>query len=152
MPEVIINILEKSGYDSTIAIESMNVNQIEEMEGYVSRNLQLLDNSIYTNTANFKFLPGHKTLLLTLPKYTEKFSKLLDFFNENFADMSSTSFIMKELMKVSKQNHQKDSNNHRYLETVRYFAIYLYIMSGRACYEVLCNNFPLPQPSTVCKF
>lgn len=71
IPEVIILILRKSGYDSALAIESLNDNEIIELETYVNGRedvIAALKNTVYEKVIPFKFLPGHKALFAALRK------------------------------------------------------------------------------------
>lgn len=75
IPDIIINILKNTGYDSPIAIESIDFDLIHSVEEFIEeqRNkntaiAKLLKESIYSETKPFVFLPGHKALLVGLKK------------------------------------------------------------------------------------
>lgn len=61
-------------------------------------------------------------------------------------------FIMKELVRKTLNNYNVEPKRRRYSDSLRNFAIYLYMMCDRQSYEILSNNIPLPHPSTICKF
>lgn len=59
---------------------------------------------------------------------------------------------MKELINSMKLNQNLPPNGRRYSETLQSFATYIYMLSGKAAYEVLCRNLPLPQACTICGY
>lgn len=78
IPDVIINILRKTGYDTSLAIESLNNEEIEGLEKYISESekiKKLLVGTQYSDCVPFTFLPGHKILLLGLKKKTIEFEQ-----------------------------------------------------------------------------
>lgn len=147
IPEILVNILKLAGYDNIISIEHINDHAIEELEEFMSQNVNLFQS--YPNCS--KILPGHKAILRALPKYAADFKKKLKSSNES-SNLFSFSFIMEELIKTAKVNCEKTPNNNKYSEKLRSFAIYIYIMCGKACYEILSHNLPLPKPATIRKF
>lgn len=73
IPDIILNILKNTGYDTPIAIESIDDNVIQLVEEYIElqRNentaiAKLLKNSIYSEIKPFAFLLGHEALLVGL--------------------------------------------------------------------------------------
>lgn len=140
LPIELKDILNRSGYANPLALAEINNDLISELEDYIG--------------GNFKFMPGHKALLLTLPKRIKEFNESIEkqTTRENILESPRVSFIMKELMKSEINNCNLDPKQRRYSESIRCFAIYLYMMCGKSCYEVLCSNFSLPQPSTVMKY
>lgn len=78
-PKILCQIMNLVGYDHPIAVKGLNANSILEIEKYVSENLkEELVNSIYSNMARFTFLPGHKTILLSLPSYVDEFERITE--------------------------------------------------------------------------
>lgn len=57
---------------------------------------------------------------------------------------------MKELINSLKQNENVPLNGCRYTEALQSFATYIYMLSGKAAYKVLCSNLPLPQACSIC--
>lgn len=71
IPEVLCIILKNTGYDSLFALQSLELEQIVEIENFISSDkifLYLLKDTIYSNTQPFKLLPGHKLFLNGLKK------------------------------------------------------------------------------------
>lgn len=73
IPDIILNILKNTGYDTPIAIESIDDNVIQLVEEYIEQQrnkntaiAKLLKNSIYSEIEPFAFLLGHKALLVGL--------------------------------------------------------------------------------------
>lgn len=71
-----MNILRESGYDTALAIEQLDAKNIADLEKYVNENLRhLLRNSLYEKQSNdFRFLPGHRSILLHLPAQIKRFN------------------------------------------------------------------------------
>lgn len=153
MPDVLTKILNLSGYDNLIAVKGLNKEALNEIERYMSENdtNDSLKDSIYDNKEHFCFLPGHKTILLSLPSYVERYEKCnTECFD--YIKMHPFSFIMKELIKTAVKNHGRDQKHRQFSIEIQYWATYLYTMCGKACYEVLCANLPLPQANTIRKY
>lgn len=152
IPDVLIEILYLVGFDNPIAMKKITTDNIEEIENYVSKNLKdSLTSSVYAGMKKFVFLPGHKAILLSLAPYIEKYEQEMEI-DDRSVEKLPLSFIMKKMIRTAMNNKDKDQNHRRFPSEIRHFAIYIYTMCGKACYEVLCNNLPLPQANTVCKF
>lgn len=101
----------------------------------------------YKNSQNFKFLPGHRLFIL-------KFSESLpeadgnDAFQRAFQH-PAFSPLLQNLIQTALKNYDKSSTNKRYSNLLTDFAIYIYIMAGKAVYEVIAANLPLPSTSTI---
>lgn len=63
IPVILIQILNRVGYDNFIALKGINVERIVEIEKYISENVlnfeNVLVNSVYARMDKFVFLPGH---------------------------------------------------------------------------------------------
>lgn len=77
LPSFLVEILKSTGYDSSIAIELLDSEKISEIETFIETNYgcahSLLKNTVYENSEKFKFLPGHRVLLLGLKTYADKY-------------------------------------------------------------------------------
>lgn len=145
LPENVKGILIKNQFDNEISLAELNDGIISELEAL----------------SNDKFLLGHRGLLLGLPKKIAAFTKRNEeFIEENVEENVNTdilnsphvSFIMKQLVKCALQNANVEPKQRRYTDAIRNFGIYPYVMCGKASYEVLCNNIPLPKPTTIRTF
>lgn len=73
-PNFIKKFLFDSGFDSAAALKTIEKSTIDNLEEFVKNRLDLLKNSDYVNETEdlkknpFKFLPGHRALILCLPK------------------------------------------------------------------------------------
>lgn len=76
IPGGLDKIIEKSGFDTRISIENLTIEDIQSIEKYVDENKDILIGKSYgdQNNSSFKFKPGHKTLLLSLPKLLQEYN------------------------------------------------------------------------------
>lgn len=68
LPDCIHKILKETGFDSEDALLELNDISISIIEEFVQQDRIILKESIYENREPFKFLPGHRVLLLAIPK------------------------------------------------------------------------------------
>lgn len=78
LPKDIPNILTACGYDSELAIIGLKEKDLETIEKEVDKNKDILKNSTdyknnYNSPERFVLKPGHKSLILSLPKKFEDF-------------------------------------------------------------------------------
>lgn len=72
-PKCLKSILNDAAYDSFSSLAGLDANKMKELEEFVTANKELVNklkccNSTYYKGLNdFKFLPGHKTVILSLP-------------------------------------------------------------------------------------
>lgn len=155
IPPLIIKILKATAYNSALSIAVMNEEEIKQIEKFIrDRKLDdLLNGSVYANSNEFAFLPGHRKLLLALGKKAEDYELI----SSNAARLEKeikfpcASFLMKELIDSMDNNSNVASKGRRYSDIIQNFSIYIYLLSGKAAYEVLCSNLPLPQVPTICE-
>lgn len=147
-----MEILQKSGYDNTISIQNLIDDRIDRVEKFVQQNLQPVLDEAYAKMSEFRFLPGHRATLLGLPEAIKKFESRTETSAKTIINSLPLSFIMKEMIETAISNADKDPKHRRYSETIQYFASYIYMHCGKACYEILSNNLPLPQANTTCMF
>lgn len=151
--ECVKRILINSGYDNIPSLMCIESEQLKNLEKYVEEN-HLINEEItceheklYSKMTNFEFLPGHRAALLDWCQNKLTCSKSNTFTVEHEA----FSPILREIISHALSNHRKPSNSHRYSQLLMDFSIYMYIMAGKACYEILCANLPLPKAGTVGK-
>lgn len=150
IPDYIVNILRNSGFESLSALALLEANSIDEIEKFVNENRLLVVDTIYNNKKEFKFLPGHRALLLNLPRNIEKYQNS----NKHSSHPNYEKFpsVLKSLFEAAESNIGKHPNAARYNDIIRYFSTYIYLLCGKACYETLCANLPLPKAGTICKY
>lgn len=77
LPSFLVEILKLTGYDSPISIELLDRERIVEIEVFIETNYgcahNLFKSTVYENREEFRFLPGHATLLLGLKTYAHKY-------------------------------------------------------------------------------
>lgn len=147
-------ILTECGYNCSASVGELNLNNIIEAEKYFDENLkdklQNLDccyADSYKNQKTFRFLPAHRNLILKFPQ-NSTISHVQHFTDTSVNDFST---LLKMLIETAERNANKVPTLYRYSETIRYFAMYIFIMVGRMSYEILSKNLPLPQTSTTRK-
>lgn len=155
IPGDIIHILKESGFDTNASLSSINEQSISEIEQYVSEERTILKGTSYENCDRFKFKPGHKSLIMSIPHELKLLSETENSDNEHFLqnkpiDVSDFSFVLQNLITTAQNNAGKHPKGYRYGEIIRDFATYIYLLSGRACYESLSANLPIPQVNTIC--
>lgn len=150
IPDVLINVLKESGYSTQFSIEQMNTQLIDKLEEYVKRKLGHLFEKSFDG-----FLPGHRATLLGLPKLVNDYALLTKNAEKSLEKSMSSqdgdfSFILQQLVSTAKSNADKDFRHRRFSEALQNFSMILYIMGGKAAYEILSSNIPLPQAITTC--
>lgn len=89
-------------------------------------------------------LPAHRRTILNLKNYLQEEEPATDYVRT--ADFSSS---LKTLIETANRNVNKIPTQYRYCDIIRYFCVYIYLTRGKMCYETLCRNLPLPQPSSI---
>lgn len=56
------------------------------------------------------------------------------------------------MVKIARQNADKDKNHAQYSDSIRFSATYVFLLGGRSAYEFLNSNLPLPSTKTIRKF
>lgn len=147
IPCAVVQILKSTGYDNSAALAGIDDKEIKSIEEYVNKNLQSLAEK-YTTVKPFAFLPGHRKLLITLGKKAEMYKPLV----KPSIHKKNQSFLMKELIESDQQNGNRASTARRYSNKLKEFSSYIYMMGGKASYEILSANLSLPQAATVCEY
>lgn len=82
-PPCIKLILISSGYDKLNSLRQIDAGKVGEIETFVNENKDLIKNleccfkDQYQKLAVFKFLPGHKALVLGIPKQIEQMKSMV---------------------------------------------------------------------------
>lgn len=76
LPRGLDNIIYEAGYDAESALATINSATITNIEEHVNENKQVLKDTVYEdlllNDLPFKLKPGHKAIILNLPKLLEQ--------------------------------------------------------------------------------
>lgn len=147
-------ILIESGYDNKCSLLCLNEDKLNELEDQIGRDgrmpirgLRCDHSNIYDGQQKFKILLGHRLLIL---KWCHDLIEGEDSSNETFKiNHPAFSQIMVEIIHSALTNHNKTRNIRRFSDLLMQFSIYLYIMAGKACYEIICANLPLPKANTI---
>lgn len=154
VPACIKKILYTCGYNTIASLRNINENSVLKIEEFINESgcevIKTLDccfAEVYQKQNIFKLLPGHNALLLEFPKYLSSQQQHVSC----AMPKKNYSLILNKLIETAENNANKDKNNYKYDDIIRYFATYVYILCGKYCYEFLCHNLPLPSTKTVCK-
>lgn len=139
------------------SLKLLNENNLDRLEKAIDEEREVLLNlncahaETYKGQKKFKFLTGHRIVILkwceTLNDESHQASS-----NETFnVNHPAFSPIMRCLILDTMNNFGKPPNTNRYAKLLMDFSIYIYIMAGKATYEILSKNMALPAPSTIGK-
>lgn len=156
-PECVEKILFVCGYDTIASLRNVNINSILEIErqtrlyfrGTIHR-LTCCHSEFYKEQNKFEFLPGHRELILEMPEYV-KLYLVKTKTQETPTQNGAFSTVLNALIETAQQNSNRDKNHAQYDDVIRFFSTYIFISSGRSCYEVLNDNLPMPSTKTVCE-
>lgn len=155
-PSCLKRILYLCGYDSFISIKEMKESHISKVEIFIDENhrdeiklLSCCHSEYYQQQSTFKFLPGHETLLLVLPKYIDEYLSRQT--SKKYEQFGNYSFILEEMLKTAEANRLQSDSHARYPDSIRYFFTFIFLVCGRFCYEMLRANLPIPSTKTICK-
>lgn len=162
LPNCVKNILSWCGYGTMISLQTISSESILQIEKHVNVHclemIQQLDcchSEFYKQKIIFELLPGHRDLIIALSKIMSDHliqnSQFVKILSEDIKKQCDLSTIMKELIQVALANNKISKNHAEYSDIIRYFATYIFLLCGRSCYNVLCQNLPFPSISTVCK-
>lgn len=158
LPLCVQKILSVCGYDTFTSIQNITLQDIFEMQQFINdhfrettKNFTCCHADFYKNQNKFKFLPGHKALIVALPKLIENQEQRCKLCMKK-TKLNDYSFLMNELIETVNNNSEIiDKRNVRYSDDLRYLATYIFLSCGRSCYEFLNRNLPLPSTKTICK-
>lgn len=158
LPICLRKILDFSAYDNANSLRLTDEVQISEIEKYMTNfgrsvidQLNCCHSEKYKNQTKFKFLPGHRSTLLNLSKQVQQFFDTNHEKKSNTSKNETYSIVLSELIKSAEINAQKHKNKASYSDVIRNFSTFIYLTSGRACYEALHQNLPIPSVKTVCE-
>lgn len=156
VPNFIIKILQESGFENISSLEHLSSNYIDDIEKIVDENRDLIADHRYKVDRKFKFLPGHRALLLNIPKAVEKHINNVNQIDDGLKDSNAEnlckfSHVLQKLIETATANTDKHANTARFSDDIKYFATYIYLLCGKACYETLSANLPFPKADTIRK-
>lgn len=129
---------------------SIKLETIADIENYANENPDILKNTTYENTIKFKFKPGHKSRILLLPNQIEN-SEGTQVKDNSVSKTNNFSQILKTFIETAESNFGRPPNGYRYDEINRNFSTFVYLLCGRACYDTLSANLPIPSSHAIRK-
>lgn len=159
IPLCIRTILSGCGYDNAISIKLLDEDKIIEVEAFIEKscgemlkNLSCCVSDVYQNIHPFRFVPAHKNIILDFRKalsHNLKNSEENDCIEPCFEYCST---LLKKLIQESKKNARKVPTQYRYDDIIKYFSIYVYMVCGKAGYDILSHNLPIPKRVSIRKY
>lgn len=142
----------------------MNEKCLNELEEHVNENRQILGQiiqsldcdhaNLYGALKRFQLLPGHRALFLSWCEIQRQSLDQIEHAEnsrESLLNNPAFSIILVEIIRSALNNHTKSPNARRFSKLLMNFCIYLYIMAGKACYELISANLPIPKAKTIRK-
>lgn len=146
IPKDIVKILDACSFDTDLSFWAITAETIDDIEEFVNDDLSVLENTSYEGVNKFKLKPGHKSFILNLPiRLTYLKEKQID----EPCKISEFSQILRTFIETAEANFGNHPNGFRYDQINRHFSTFIYLMCGRACYDALSANLPIPQASTI---
>lgn len=157
LPECVEKILSWCAYDTIASLRNISCESISQIQRqvnvYFRSNIQELTccySNVYKNQSEFELLPGHRDLILALPKYLS--ASITGNIQHNSTQNPTFSTVLNSMIETALQNANKSKHGARYDDIIRFFSTYIFLLCGRSCYEVLNHNLPLPSTRTICKY
>lgn len=155
------SILLFSGFDNIESFENINNESVDGIEKYFNENLEsgreILPkcHAAYQSDKLFRLLPAHRATILNIPKIISDIGTDIKQHQKQQIDECETnpafSNVLKEFIKSALNNYGNPSPRNRYSNVLINLSIYTLIMGGKALYEALSANLPIPAPVTVCQ-
>lgn len=147
-------ILEKSGFDSPEHLRGITESQLNQLENYINQKRMILENieiqcshiQFYKQSQNFEFLPGHRLLIDKVSQSPPNVDQYLTF------EHPAISTLMQKMIQTALNNYNKAPEGNRYPNLLMDFAVYIFIMAGKACYEVIASNLPFPSTIAISNY
>lgn len=150
--------MKENGFDNIHSLKLIDEKYLDQLELCINQHQQSIQNiikvlncihsTIYSAQKTFKFLVGHRIVLLNWCKNLNK-DKTSTLFNTGNPAFSP---VMQEMIKSALGNVEKPANSRRFSNLLMDFSTYIYIMAGKASYEIISANLPLPKAKTICEF
>lgn len=157
VPKCVKTFLSACAYDTFLSIQNISCESIHEIERHINtcpEVIQTLDcchSDVYKNQSHFQLLPGHKDFILSMSKYNFGWFKKVGFSRTQNPEQNSTLPVVLQAMIQTTHNNAEICKHHaHYDDLIRYFSTYVFLLSGRSCYEFLRTNLNLPSTKTVC--
>lgn len=146
------------GYDNVHSLKCINEKHLNDLEEYVNQNRQIIQgldckhSNVYGAQNKFQLMPGHRAYILKwCENQHQNQSHADDIFKESLLNHPAFSTIMVDIIRSALNNHTRSPNARRFSDVLMNFCTYLYIMAGKASYELISANLPIPKAKTIRK-
>lgn len=152
VPECLKIILTCSGYNTRLSLSEISVENVYRIEKAINDSSGVIQTmsccyaDVYKNRDVFELLPGHISFLCAL---SAKMKTVVDQKTESTIDFP---FILRQLVLTYETNKERNKFHAIYNDSIKYFSTYIFLLGGRACYEFLRSNLPIPSTSRICEF
>lgn len=161
IPTCVKVILIGCGYDNLLSIQNINEHLLNEIETYATdklvddiKRINCCHSSTYHSqfiNRTFGFVPGHRALILELGKCCSSSEIIAKITEKTINDTSAPALsnLLAELVRTAHANFGQPIHLNRYSEMIKCFAMYIFMVCEKFCYEIICKNLPMPATSTV---
>lgn len=170
IPHSLKIILQMSGFDLLLNLKYITSEKIDSLEQFMQMKKENFHSKLdgihdmaaieYKKQERFEFLPGHRDVLLKMPKFIKDMHFVNNGNTKNPAknDLPKVessveySHILTQMINVANMNKNKPKQAKLYTDVIKYFSTYIFLQCGRACYETLSSNLPMPSTKTICEY
>lgn len=159
LPPCVVRILDEVGFNTSVSVRAMQPTDIDLIEECVNKELHHIvddlsccNSKTYQNQETFRFLPGHRKLILNLKNYLQEMQVAVSSTSsQQYGQLDTSnvfSFILKTLIETAQQNANKVATQFRYSENIRWFAVHTKQCVTIINYLSLCDRSGL----IICEF
>lgn len=130
----VAHILHSCGFETDVSLINITENEIKRIENFASQEqlaaqLNCRHAPNYKSLKQFTSLPGHRAILLNIPKNSSEASVNID---EVLSLDPPHHQFLQLLLESSLLNHHKEPTARRFNQNLRYLCTYIYLMGGKS--------------------
>lgn len=146
------HILSEFGFDNALSLKLITEDYINEIEKCINSSRESMLQSlncphatIYRSQATFKFLPGHRILIMSWPAQitSDEVSNETDQFSSQFFTVKHPAFspILREIISCALTNQNRDPKGRIFTDLLMNFSVYIYILAGKVVHYQKLERF-----------
>lgn len=147
-----------NGYDDALSLKLITNDGLNESENYIDANRESFLNSlsckhakIYKEQKVFKILGGHRYVALKWSAQISSDEKTKEEEQKFTIKHPAFSPILRDIISSALYNYNREPQGRAYSDLLWDFSKYIFILGGKASYEIISSNVPLPKAGTMCK-